>query len=150
MNVSNHVLVGSGIALAIHHPIAALPLAAASHFILDILPHFGYHRGGYQEVFKHRLTYIAVLLDIIGVMILLFTIVTMNWLVFTAGVIAALPDTVWLNRYFRYERKEKPLDETWLTRMHDRIQWGERPWGLLIEIVFFVSVFVLISSKIHA
>src|SRR5690348_3620935 len=37
----NHAMTGVAIALAVRQPLLAAPLAFASHFLLDITPHFG-------------------------------------------------------------------------------------------------------------
>ncbi|MFZ1324307.1 MAG: hypothetical protein WAQ57_04090 [Candidatus Saccharimonadales bacterium] len=41
MHTVNHAAAGAGIALAVRQPLLALPLALASHFVLDALPHYG-------------------------------------------------------------------------------------------------------------
>ena len=45
-----HVAVGAAIAVAIPNPFIAIPLAFASHFVLDIVPHWNPH--SYTEVQK--------------------------------------------------------------------------------------------------
>lgn len=149
MNVSNHVLVGSAIALTVRQPAVALPLALASHYVLDALPHFGYHRKGYQEIFRHKLTYVATALDCIGVGVLLAAVATQSWPVFLAACVAASPDIEWLYRYAWYERKgyEAPAGRSW--RFHEGIQWCERPWGLIIEIGFFIGGFIIITRVLQ-
>lgn len=145
MNVSNHLLVGSAIALGVPQPVIALPLALASHFILDALPHFGYHRKGYQEIFRHKLTYVATAIDCIGVGILLAAVATKSWMICITALVAAAPDVEWLYRYAFYERKgyDPPASRLW--KFHDGIQWCERPWGLLVEIIFFIVGFITIN-----
>ncbi len=46
-----HVAVGAAIAVAIPNPFIAIPLAFASHFILDMTPHWNPH--SYTEVQKY-------------------------------------------------------------------------------------------------
>jgi hypothetical protein len=41
VTASNHVVTGALIATAVAQPAAAIPLALASHFVLDALPHYG-------------------------------------------------------------------------------------------------------------
>ncbi len=38
-----HVIVGAALAVKIHNPLAAIPLALLSHFILDMTPHWNPH-----------------------------------------------------------------------------------------------------------
>ena len=148
MLVSNHMLIGSTIALTIKQPLLVVPLAFASHFVLDALPHFGYRRGGYREIFKHRTTYVATFLDVIGVAILLLTVATVSWLTCVAALIAAAPDTGWLYRFFLYERKGHMPTKSWYTHFHERIQWCERPWGVYVEIVFYFAVLAIVLNTL--
>lgn len=46
-----HVAVGAAIATKIPNPVISIPLALASHFILDMVPHWNPH--SYTEVQKH-------------------------------------------------------------------------------------------------
>lgn len=46
-----HALVGAAIATAVPNPVIALPLALASHFVLDLVPHWNPHI--YSEMKKH-------------------------------------------------------------------------------------------------
>lgn len=41
MLITNHVLCGAAIGVAVARPAAALPLGVASHFALDAMPHWG-------------------------------------------------------------------------------------------------------------
>lgn len=144
MTVSNHVLVGSAIALAVHQPILALPLAFGSHFALDALPHFGYPGQGYGEMFRHRLFYIAEGLDLAGLVLLILTINFTAPTTLVAAMLAVSPDLEWPYRYFLYERRGWRPPSTPLTKFHQQIQWGERPWGIAIEAVFFIVGYWLV------
>ncbi|MDB5181769.1 MAG: hypothetical protein JWP13_532 [Candidatus Saccharibacteria bacterium] len=150
MTVTNHMLAGSFIAIAVKQPLLALPLAAASHFILDALPHFGYRRGSYTEMFKHRLAYVVSAFDVIGVLLLCLTVLSQNWIIFAGALLAALPDISWPYRYYYYERHGHLPPESAYTRFHYKIQWCERPWALIIEALFFVALFMLIGRYIAA
>lgn len=46
-----HAIVGAAIATAIPNPLISLPLAFASHFVLDLIPHWNPHI--YTEIKKH-------------------------------------------------------------------------------------------------
>jgi hypothetical protein len=43
MTAVNHVIMGSVVVAAVGNPVLGVPLALASHFLLDALPHFGVH-----------------------------------------------------------------------------------------------------------
>jgi len=137
MNVTNHMAVGAIIAVTIKEPIAVLPLAFISHFILDGLPHFGYFGRGIGDYIKHRRSHVMTVIDIIGIS-LLFWIVEPSWLVYSAMFLAISPDFIWLFRYYFYERKSsgtKISKPSRLTRLHSKIQWFERPVGFWVEII---------------
>jgi hypothetical protein len=142
------MLAGSFIAVAVQKPLLVLPLAAMSHFVLDALPHFGYRRGNYIEMFKHRLAYVTSALDVAGVLLLCLTIISQNWVVFTAALIATLPDITWPYRHYYYERHGTMPPQGLYTRFHNRIQWCERPWAISIEVLFFIAVFALVQKYI--
>jgi len=58
MTITNHILAGAIIGAVIKEPALALPIAFASHFVMDALPHFGYEGNkGYGEALKHKLSY---------------------------------------------------------------------------------------------
>ena len=46
MLVTNHVLSGAVIGAAVRRPVPALALGVASHFVLDVAPHWGKFPGG--------------------------------------------------------------------------------------------------------
>jgi hypothetical protein len=144
MTISNHVLVGSLIAVTIKEPALVLPLALLSHYAIDALPHFGYPgHGGYGEALKHKATLAVEGLNIIGIIILLFTVHFSVWVVSAAVILALLPDIEWPYRYLFFERKGLKPPETILTRFHGRIQWCERWWGIFVEVGFFAVVYVI-------
>jgi hypothetical protein len=147
MTISNHLLVGAAIATVVKQPLLALPLAFASHFVLDALPHFGYNNGGYKALLKHRMTFVMLLLDIVGVTLIALTFGLSQAMVWAGAILALSPDLEWPYRYLLFERKGKTPPETALTRFHERVQWCERPWGFWIEIVFFIVVLTLVSVK---
>ena len=47
MTATGHALIGTVIAAKVSNPLAAIPIALASHFLADALPHWdtGYHRA---------------------------------------------------------------------------------------------------------
>ncbi len=149
MTASNHAITGALIAAAISKPVIFLPLAFLSHFVLDMLPHFGYERAGYAEIFKHKKTArLQICLDIIGLLILVWLIRSENWLVFVAAVLAVSPDFVWPYRYFILEKRglTRPGEGNAINRWHSRIQWCEHPWGFYVEIIWFASMAILIKT----
>lgn len=147
MNVLNHSATGAALAIATGQPAIALPLAFASHFVLDALPHHGHPgNGGYPEALKHKkLTFFSLGYEAIGLPILIWLLIGQSWFVWLAAVLAVSPDLKWPYRYWFFERKglEPPkLDK--LSRFHQWIQWCERPWGIVVEILYSMGILWLI------
>lgn len=146
MTITNHVLAGSIIGLVLaDKPVLALVLAVASHFAMDALPHFGYPgRKGYVEVLQHKLSYqVGVATAVTTVAVVLFLILKAEWFALLAGIVAALPDTLGVYNYLRYEKHDRratgPLKRVHIN-FHRVIQRYERPWGVYIEIPIFLAL----------
>lgn len=137
MNTVNHAATGALIAIALDNPVAALPLAFISHFVLDALPHFGYKgHGGYGAALKHRLTYGFLFFDLVGLLVLVYVLWGQPFLILLSCIIAVTPDVLHVYRYFWFERRGLKPPAEWFAKWHRRIQWCERPWGFALEVVF--------------
>jgi hypothetical protein len=149
MTTSNHAFTGAAIALTVQQPFLGLLLALVSHFVLDALPHYGRESASLADWAKHRLTWAVEALNLIGLPLLIWLLWGQSWWVFGAAVMAVAPDVTWMYRYFWYERFGlNPA--TWaLTRFHINIQWGERPWGSIVELTFFVGVSAVLFSLVY-
>jgi hypothetical protein len=99
--------------------------------------------GGFGEAFKHRLTYLYGLFDLIASVILVALIWGSGWLVYIAAFAAVAPDLANIYRYYRLESKglAKPGEGNVLVQFHHNIQWGHYQWGLIVEIV--TAIFLL-------
>jgi hypothetical protein len=148
------MLTGAVVAVGLQHPLLIAPIAVASHFLLDVLPHFGVHHGDHAKRNKHPLFQYMLIIDValsIALLALLPSILrgAISWWVLILGMaFAFLPDVAWLYRFF-YElgkKKRKPYEESRLSRFHDKIQWGERSWGVFVEIIFFAGMGVLLGA----
>ncbi len=149
MNTLSHATIGATIALVTKEPLIALPLAFASHFVADTLPHFGYPGGGgYGELFKRKLAIFSLGYDVIGICILLVLIAEQPWWVFAAVIFAVSPDFMWAYRYFWHERKGRVPPSWRIVKFHQGIQWFEKPIGLLVEVPLSIVLLVLISRLV--
>lgn len=146
MTSVTHMATGSAIAVVIQRPILAIPLAFFSHFLLDILPHFGFNREGYGEALNHRMSYFVIGWDVIAWVILLWILRGSAWYVYTAGIIAVLPDLAWPYRYVFFERNSKKLPKMPVSEFHSRIQWAEKPAFLIVEIFLFFATLLVITK----
>lgn len=143
MNIVNHAAVGAVIGMRLH-PALAVPAALLSHFALDAVPHYGFPgRKGYGEVFKHKfLTSVYGICDVIGLAILIFLLFKAPAVAVMCGIVAALPDLLWVPRYYLYERKGlmPPGNNNPFIKLHRYVQWCERPWGLIVEVLFSLVI----------
>lgn len=153
MTITNHVLAGSIIGVAIGQPVIALLVAFMSHFAMDALPHFGYPGNkGYSEVLKHRLSYQAGIATVITtLLVVILLIAKMKWLALSAGIVAALPDALGIYNYRKYEKhdtKATGVIKLLHVKFHRAIQWCERPWGIYIEAITAVVLTIILSKII--
>lgn len=71
------------------------------------------------------------------------------WLVYAAMVMAVAPDTVWAYRIYQ-ERTEQDIPMNPLTFVHSRIQWGERTWGWIVEIIWLIGMLSIYAMLARA
>lgn len=98
-----HAVVGAAIAAKVGNPALALPLALASHFVVDMLPHWNPHLN--RELKEHgrvttrTTTFVAI--DVVSSLVAGFGIastvlpnITHFWVVILGAFMAVLPDLV--------------------------------------------------------
>jgi len=144
MTATGHALIGTVIAAKIGNPYLAAPIALASHFLADALPHWdtGYHR---QQISKQRFFIKSVLDVILGFVLsylLIFFIFPSTNLIyaFIMILIAQAPD--WLTApYLFLGMKTTPF--CWFYKMQKKFDSSiGLPWGLINQ---FVAVIILIA-----
>lgn len=148
MTATSHAITGAAIGLIIQEPVLALPLAFVSHFICDMLPHFGFHtfeeRRKYAKWFHLSLKVDALLLALLFASLIYFGA---SWVVIIAAILAGSPDFAWAYRYIFLEKggKKKPPKMSLLNQFHSDIQtlesikngYFEAAFsGLMIAIIF--------------
>lgn len=148
MTSSNHVMTGAVIALVIKQPVLAIPLAFASHFLLDMVPHFGIYEDDVIRRNKHWLFRTVLSIDI-PLMIALFIVVPhlaaavlAPWIVFASMTAAILPDSVWVYRFIQEVKTKTWKPAGWYSHFHQAIQWYEHPPGLVVELVWFCVMLI--------
>lgn len=140
----NHVAIGVIVGVSIKNPIAVIPVAFASHFVLDALPHFGNNKK--FDKWNTNFIYLLAIDAALCLSVLLFAIYKWPnlWLPIGLGAFfAALPDFIWL----AYGKKKLP--DNWFFRFSKWVQWGEFPWGMVIEIPVFVCLMIVIIGGLH-
>jgi len=146
MTATNHAIFGSIIGLAISQPYLAIPLAFASHFYLDTLPHFGMSLFDIKKMPKFFRNYLLVEAILLISLVSLLLITSVPILVFGCLLAAISPDFVWGYRFLFLQNSGKkqlpPINK--FNRWHAGIQKFEsfKP-GIFIELGFFM-LFILI------
>lgn len=144
----NHAAVGGLLAVALPLPIA-IPAALASHFILDMLPHYGIPQERRDKSVFWRFFGTADFLAVIVFLAFVVLVVWQRWDIFICALVAVSPDLVWVARIIRTRSFNLSKNETRFTRWHARIQRLERPWGVFVEIPLAVGLVALLASMIR-
>ena len=141
----NHGLTGVVIGLAVKEPFLALPLAFISHFVCDVIPHFGLKA---KKSHQNNIVHLVDLLLILSLITFLL-ITNVGWVPVLALVLAGSPDFAWL---YRYEIKEKWLKQKLgpmnkFNAWHAKIQWSETVWpGALVEAIYATVMLIVLSN----
>lgn len=142
MTATNHALTGALIATVVGQPLLAIPLAFASHFACDVIPHFGTNM-------KFGSTHMFVRLGVDGLVAILLALFLISrgvhnpFFLAVSGFAAMSPDLAWLYYGLKHgDHVDAPLDR--FTRWHSRIQKSETPIGLLPELIWAVGCVLLI------
>lgn len=146
------MMAGAVVATAVHNPLLVFPAVIASHFVIDVLPHFGVHEDAPAERNKHPLFRYVISIDILLTICLLLLLPSIlrgavSWWVLVTGMFLAwAPDLVWVREFFKILKTKTDHERRhWSTRLHQKIQWFEKPLGLVTEIVWFGAMAVLLG-----
>lgn len=146
----NHALTGAAIMLAGGGSALLFPVALLSHFILDAIPHFGFHEqpGKYSKNFS-RLLVVDALSCFIFVLLLVSSGLDIWPSVIAGAFLAASPDFMWASGYFRVKRgMPESKDSNSIKRFHSRIQWSQTPSGAIVEIAWLLIFSYLVIRLI--
>src|SRR5436305_4998475 len=113
MTATNHALTGAIIGFVVGQPWLAVPVAIASHFVCDALPHFGSSQPEKSRLRSTRFrNYLLVEAALCGLLVLgLFVVHPWHWwLAAICAFSAAAPDFLWIKRYLiaRQQKRWKP------------------------------------------
>lgn len=152
MTATNHMLAGAVVATAIQQPLIVFPVVILSHFVLDTLPHFGVREDAPSERNKHPLFRYVLVIDLFltaGLLLLLPSILNgaVSWWVLILGMFLAwAPDLVWVREFFQSVKTNEDQERTnWFMKFHQKIQWFEKPLGLITEVIWFGTMAVLLG-----
>jgi len=141
MTGTNHALTGALIGFSLGNPILVAPVAFASHFLLDTLPHFGEKFGKRKLLSKSIWLIDAVLLG----SFLVFLLLNAHWIMLLGAVVAISPDFAWVYRFVIAEKcgRLAPGPTHVFNQFHAGIQKLETRKGLIAEILWFAVFFYL-------
>jgi len=147
MTATNHTSTGILIGTLLPAPIA-IPLALASHFLLDSIPHYSDDNvTSDQQKFLRYLIIDGALAA--SLLISVVILVPQNWILLTiCGVMGALPDLMWLPHWLKSGQTEKKVYSKKLERFHHNIQWSESKRGLIIEAFWFTAILSLLAVNL--
>lgn len=143
MTAANHFLAGAAIGLTVPNPLIGIPLAIASHFVMDAIPHYGCKEFRDDNPGETKFYFLMLIID--GLIYITLTLLAIFWFdnitIALYGFAAFSPDLVWIYRYgllARIGKVDRP--EGKLEKFHYKIQWYEEINGLLVEIPFFIGM----------
>lgn len=151
MRAINHALTGAFIGLVVDQPALATAAAVLSHYVCDVIPHYGSSKPG-DIVLKSKSFKDSLYLDAAGcflVVLILAVIRPHNWvLAAVCAFLAAAPDLFSINRFLTIRRGKKWRPNLY-TKFAGNIQWFERPIGGIVEIAWFVATISLLLPLVR-
>jgi hypothetical protein len=130
----NHALTGAAIGAVLQQPLLIVPLAVASHFILDMIPHFDHEVYRYGGKYYRQIVTTDGLITIGAILALMFAFPAYALFIALGAISAVAPDIPW-QYYYTHGRPKN-----WYFNFHTKIQWFERPPGLLVEASYLVFI----------
>lgn len=147
-------MTGAVIALLVKEPAIAIPLSFISHFMCDVIPHFGVIDNPGQpddELFKKKFNIILALdfLAAVGLMIVLGKLFpAQKQLIWICMIAAAIPDLA--SAYYRLyieKIKKQPRHHSIITRFLYGIQTSETYKGAFVEVAWFLVMGAIILGQ---
>lgn len=143
MTATAHALIGASLAAKITDPLIGIPLAIASHFVADMIPHWdaGTNHRKKTDARLRAEAALDVLLGVFLVLIIFKSLVLSDPIYLLSMVIAAqLPDWVAAPAVM-YGIKVPPF--SWMKTISHNTQFRmQLPWGLVTQVVI-VGILVL-------
>lgn len=141
----NHAAVGAIIGRFVPLPFA-IPLAFASHFVMDSLPHYGIPQKKRDKSKAWKIIYAV---DFVFAWSLAgLAISQQHYAMFACGLIACSPDFLWVFRVLKTGSYNLGNNHSKFTMWHVKIQRYERPWGIYLELplAFVLFYFFLVAA----
>lgn len=135
MTATAHAIVGAAIAARIVDPAIALPLAFASHFVFDKLPHWDVMTEADHG--NHKAIFIKSTLDVLLGFSLIFLLFGFSPLILLGAFAAQLPDWLEVPALLGYKFKPFELNYRFQHWVHD-VWFDSRlkaPWGIITQLI---------------
>jgi hypothetical protein len=146
----NHVVTGAVIAGVVQQPALALPLAFASHFMLDSMPHFGFQNWDKARLKQKRLINGVITVDVVLIILIIILFISQGapTLFYIAGFVAFSPDLAWVHQFIVNRQLETSENKPHggFNEFHERIQSRERPSGIYIEVAYLFMISVILIN----
>lgn len=142
MTATAHALIGASIATSVTNPILGIPLAIASHFLADLIPHWDAGTNHRQKTMTR--IKIEAVFDVLlgfGLSYIIFRNFVDTKYLFTMIIAAQLPD--WLEApSWMFGFKVPPF--SWMDWLGHKIQARmQLPWGLVTQVVVILIMMLL-------
>jgi hypothetical protein len=138
----NHGITGALIAITVKNPVLAVPLSFASHYLTDMIPHFGFK----QDVVLGKKFNRFILFDFIFSLVLMVVLGLLfpqqKWLIWICMIAAAIPDIVWWIYRKSVTKWPKGLDS--FTKMHFKWNAKSHVDHFYYDAIWFMGVFGII------
>ena len=133
------------------NPWLALPMAFASHFVCDVIPHFDVPgRTAEERMESKAFLYVHILSGAVlcGLLVLGLAIThPFHWLLAAfCAFIATSPDLLFIPRYIHVRKTgQDNVAASKFWQFHNNIQWFQRPIGALVEVAWAGGALILLK-----
>jgi hypothetical protein len=141
----NHGLTGGLIAYYLPLPIA-LPAAVASHFLLDMLPHYGIQHNKRNKSYFWKIFFTIDFFATFG--LAAYAVYDHHYAMFLGGLLATAPDYIWVGYVVKNGSFDFRKNKSRYMRWHMRIQRYERPWGIWLELPLAIILFYIVMLRL--
>jgi len=140
-----HVALGVAIAVAIPNPLISIPLAFASHFVLDMTPHWNPHLNTETKKYGYltNKTLLIIGLDLACAAVLTIFVSRGNVNILLASFASILPDIV-EGPYFLFGWKNEVLQK-WIRFQKSIQSEANLFWGLLTQVLVILGALYIIT-----
>jgi len=140
-----HVALGIAIAVAVPNPLISIPLAFASHFVLDMTPHWNPHLNTETKKYGYltNKTLLIIGLDLACAAVLTAFVSKGNINILLASFASILPDVV-EGPYFLLGWKNEFVKK-WISFQKSIQSDANIYWGLLTQILVILGALYIIT-----